>query len=766
MESTNLTDGSSVDAHNEIEMLIHDAYTNCVRSFASCKACAHLPPDSLQLVHDEANRFDIWATNTGSCLNSSLSSSLDHHLRNSPGTREMVVLLLRAVRVNLDYASRIFDQESETLDSLRDQDGSGSASKAQQGSASDKIVNSLSSEALQAVHGLVSQLKKLSAAIRRATANEYNVQAAKRRDVDMDGNDVGKEDEIWAEHIVNYHFLNKKDQVPGSTDEMMDIISTGLSFRMRRFRDWKRHFEKQQKRQEAIAKAELARESELLEDHEDEGAEDNKQEEDSGDTGARESVDTGGSAPPTMQGSVLQPRLAPSKQSFQSSRFEPTKSVSQSTAVSASVRSVVAGVFMDWPRPPQDPTGTGQVRCPYCFELLDKQEVSSKTKWRKHVKKDLEPYGCFYRECNKTLLKMFASEAKWIGHIRAAHMPGGTWVCRMMPHNSSPGAVVVLNTEDEFKKHLESEHAGMYPKSRIEAMANRAYRPHQTKVEDMFRDECPMRCPASLDESPKTAIVLGVPHVANHLLSLALQALPERSVRSSEDEFIDDEDGDDDDDSGNDDAGKSSSPAKKRVVRETIRDGLETLPDPSFEDPSESLTTRAERDTELQLSSDRLNFYGYLPSVQKQHREQTEICQAGDPTMEPFIKEQMGVNDVSALRLELVQREELQRVVARIWTTVSIAFKFLYLLGAFSAQGNHSLADSEEEQDNWNACRQTDSTTTMPSASPDSSTPLKVIHHLPHFENTAKYIFYHPRSMTSDTKALRLSLNRVLKLAQ
>ena len=103
MESTNPADGSSVDAHHELEMLIHDAYTNCRRSFASCKVCAHLPPDSLQLVHDEADRFDIWATNTGSCLDSSLSSSLDHRLRNSPGTREMVVLLLRAVRVNLDY---------------------------------------------------------------------------------------------------------------------------------------------------------------------------------------------------------------------------------------------------------------------------------------------------------------------------------------------------------------------------------------------------------------------------------------------------------------------------------------------------------------------------------------------------------------------------------------------------------------------------------------------------------------------------------------
>ena len=94
---------SSGEAHQELEMLVHDANTNCVRSFASCKACIHLSPDSLRLVEDEASRFDVWATNSGSCLDPSLSSSLDHRLRNSHGTREVVVLLLRAVRVNLDY---------------------------------------------------------------------------------------------------------------------------------------------------------------------------------------------------------------------------------------------------------------------------------------------------------------------------------------------------------------------------------------------------------------------------------------------------------------------------------------------------------------------------------------------------------------------------------------------------------------------------------------------------------------------------------------
>jgi len=97
----------SGEAYHELEMLVHDAYAICARSFASCKTCPPLSPESLQLVEDEASRFDVWAANTGSCRDPSLSSSLDHRLRNSPSTQEMVVLLLRAVRVNLDYGMRI-----------------------------------------------------------------------------------------------------------------------------------------------------------------------------------------------------------------------------------------------------------------------------------------------------------------------------------------------------------------------------------------------------------------------------------------------------------------------------------------------------------------------------------------------------------------------------------------------------------------------------------------------------------------------------------
>jgi hypothetical protein len=82
---------------------VHEAYLRCIYSFESCKICPHLSEGSRQLVEDEMGRFEVWAVNIGAALDPLVLSSLDNRLRNSNNTREMVVLLLRALRVNLDY---------------------------------------------------------------------------------------------------------------------------------------------------------------------------------------------------------------------------------------------------------------------------------------------------------------------------------------------------------------------------------------------------------------------------------------------------------------------------------------------------------------------------------------------------------------------------------------------------------------------------------------------------------------------------------------
>jgi hypothetical protein len=215
----------------------------------------------------------------------------------------------------------------------------------------------------------------LSIAIKRATADEYNVAAARRRDT-KNGIDQGASDELWAEKIVAFRF-------PDSSESLQHILSSAISFRMRRFRDWKRHYEKRQRRAMASVPnlATGAQQTVMT---------------GTGSTGTREDKGKGVALPADTdmhRGSTEQLNVpesfALSKQSFQSAKFEAPKSISQSTAVSVSVRSVVAGVFMDWPDPPRlvgnaasNDAGNDQVRCPYCFDLLDRAEMSSKSKWR------------------------------------------------------------------------------------------------------------------------------------------------------------------------------------------------------------------------------------------------------------------------------------------------------------------------------------------------------------------------------------------------
>ncbi|KLU86583.1 hypothetical protein MAPG_05595 [Magnaporthiopsis poae ATCC 64411] len=548
------------------------------------------------VIHDaylNSNRFDVWAVNTGSHLNPSISSSLDHRLRNSNETRDKVILVLRAIRINLDYGG---------------QHGGGHAK--QQAPTSQEIASGLSNEALVSVHSFVSLLKRLSIAIKRASTDEYSVHAARARDVDKMGIDQGASDELWADQIVGVRF-------PDSPESLRKILSTAVSFRMRRFRDWKRHYERRKKRA-ITAVSQLATgagRTTLTEGGPSGGSLDNKGK---GVGAPAEDIHYGSAKPPDG----VQESLAESKQSFQSANFEAPKSVSQSTTVSVGVRSMVAGVFIDWPNPPRGARNpdNGQVRCPYCFDLLDQREAGSKNKWRKHLTKDLEPYHCFDPEC-QTLLKMFPNEGQWVGHIRAFHSPG-SWVCRMMPHTTA----VMLDTEGAFRKHLEDEHAGMYPKSRIDTLAKGSYRP---AVHANLFDECPMKCPASqasLESATERSAL--VPHIANHLLLLALESLPERSVRSSQ-VVSSDDDGD----------SEERMNSSLRRIRGTVQDGLESLP--LFDSTDVGPVAEDTRDEGLPEAY--YEDYSHIPMVEHQRRPLDTISQLKDPVMEKFFWIQKGI---------------------------------------------------------------------------------------------------------------------------
>lgn len=96
----------------------------------------------------------------------------------------------------------------------------------------------------------------------------------------------------------------------------------------------------------------------------------------------------------------------------------------------------------------------------------------------------------------------------------------------MKPHQQAKS----FSDKGALRDHLERQHEGMYPKSRVNILVKSMYRPSDG---NLF-EECPMNCQSQplTSESDRLAH-----HVATHLLSLAIEALPERSVASSQSKF-------------------------------------------------------------------------------------------------------------------------------------------------------------------------------------------------------------------------------------
>ncbi|RBA18521.1 hypothetical protein FPRO05_10814 [Fusarium proliferatum] len=387
------------------------------------------------------------------------------------------------------------------------------------------IAVSLSNEALTSVHAMVGQLKRMSTAIKRASMTVYDIRVARDRDSKNDP-DQSADHEKLARNIVQYKFQVGSGSVPESLVNEQQALVNGVEFRMRRFADWKRHHKRRMSRERKMVRVQASMmEQPFTGEYESQGVYEPVPQ--TGDLCGKESTEKGNQG----QSTVL------SGQSFESKLFEQPSSVSHLTNMSASVRSVMGSTFIDWPRPPRmaDATSrTEKVECPYCYDQLEISE-----------------------ECQQ-YLKMFSSEEQWVKHIRTYHSRG-IWICRLEPHKQAES----FTEQSTVRQHLEVHHKGMFPKSRIETLLKSMHRLDET---NLF-EECPLNC---LDQPSAAESDRLTQHVANHLLSLAMDSLPERSVASSQSSFL----------MKDKDQSESSSITQTNA---TVQEGLNELPRLDFE---------------------------------------------------------------------------------------------------------------------------------------------------------------------------------------
>ncbi|ETS77447.1 hypothetical protein PFICI_11321 [Pestalotiopsis fici W106-1] len=195
---------------------------------------------------------------------------------------------------------------------------------------------------------------------------------------------------------------------------------------------------------------------------------------------------------------------------------------SSSSRVSRSV------LKQDYPRCPV----TGKdFWCPFCAQPLDSSYSDPKKnmKWRYdlklnpdisclttisgHVSEDLSPYTCIYPDCDQADA-MYVTTDEWRKHLKSCHSMS-RWICDICWLESSSPGDFEFDEEGKWREHSLSCHSGEISVQDLDDIAEESKRAVVPSI----------ACPLCYDST-----VLLQPdadkHIANHLHSFALQALP------------------------------------------------------------------------------------------------------------------------------------------------------------------------------------------------------------------------------------------------
>ncbi|KAJ3576683.1 hypothetical protein NPX13_g3623 [Xylaria arbuscula] len=122
--------------------------------------------------------------------------------------------------------------------------------------------------------------------------------------------------------------------------------------------------------------------------------------------------------------------------------------------------------------PPQPiiPDDAKYAKCEWCLESLPASLFKTQPEWRKHVKRDWNPYICISEDCaNLTPVPSFAKASEWERHMQAQHgddwprtvYKQPTWICDLEHPGMDGVETPCFTTDAGLVTHIQESHEGI-----------------------------------------------------------------------------------------------------------------------------------------------------------------------------------------------------------------------------------------------------------------------------------------------------------------
>ncbi|KAH7230802.1 hypothetical protein B0J15DRAFT_575327 [Fusarium solani] len=519
----------------------------CSESFQNClNKAAKIHRRELSLVEDQHARFAIWAANIR--VFSAGRDSLDHRLREAPDVQDAVIGLLQALDYRIQSCSNILEPISEKT--------------------AGKLLEKIPEDLNQAIEGISKELTllhKISNTIRRASKEQQNIQAEKSFKIqDEEGND--------AEPFLRQLFSNQiRDRFPGASDNIQQRLVNSMVLRRKRILYRRKRYDKKPIRPLEVplpptVSAPKAKPNVGLQ---------------------RQPVKQQPTpvSTPSIVPSVPQTATTLVAEKFQQAAAPSVISVSKTVALSShdqlqfppapcgalmkryrrfkkeqdeKLKVVLDGIpgyngLKMSPAPgargavrnhrashkqtldnywDECLRAVGEVVCQFCFYALPVRDVVQESKWRLHVKNDLDPYVCLFEECDSPE-KLYNHSDAWLKHMKQHAV---RWRCTSKSHPA-----IVCDTKEDYINHLKTNHGDKFNDAQLGVLADRNGR----ATGPLFTS-----CPLCGVEEVKCSME---EHVIGHMRFLALKSLP-----ATQEEL--------DDESGSDDSAAASKPDSRSTI--------------------------------------------------------------------------------------------------------------------------------------------------------------------------------------------------------